>query len=103
MTRRIPPDFKLTDREKDLVRLANIDPGMKPDGFFRIDDDTFQCDMCDSRLPHNAKQDRDQHVTDMYITKDEGTICRLCAEEQPWSMERDEEPPFDTEPGRGNQ
>lgn len=76
-------DFKLTEREQTLQWAANQDPDNKPEGFFRIDTDTFQCDICDSRLPHNGKADRSQHVTDVFITKGGGTLCRLCYDEFP--------------------
>src|SRR4051812_8879004 len=98
MTRRIPPDFHLTKREADLVRLANLDPDMKPDGFFRIDYCTFQCDRCEQRIPHNGKEG-DSAVTDCYITIDEAILCRICWDECPDLHPEDNEPIGPDSPG----
>lgn len=70
-------DYRLTDREKELLHAASVDPALKGDGTFAIDTDTFQCDRCESRLPHNRKLGL-LHVTDCYITTDGGILCRLC-------------------------
>lgn len=95
-------DYKLTERERRLVWAANQDELYKGDGVFRIDTDTFQCDRCDSRLPHNGKYGK-LSLTDVYITNDEGTLCRFCAAECPDLMERIPDPgPLDAAPGRGN-
>lgn len=75
------PNFGLTEREVDLVRQVNLDLDMRPDGFFRINNDCFECDACGARLPTNAKGGDDE-VSDFYISG-EGTgpdiLCRLCA------------------------
>lgn len=96
-------DHQLTEREKALVWAANQDPVMTPDGVFRIDPDAFQCDVCESRIPHNGKPE-DLNVSDFYVTQDETILCRTCSEEEPPSMfeTRADPPPNDVEPGRGN-
>lgn len=75
-------DHQLTDREKALVWAANQDPVMKPDGVFRIDQDAFQCDVCEARIPHNGKPG-DLSVSDFYIDQGENILCRACADEAP--------------------
>lgn len=96
-------DHQLTEREKALVWAANQDPVTQPDGVFRIDTDSYQCDVCGSRIPHNAKPGY-EHVSDFYVTQDEAILCRTCADEEPESVFelRADPPPTDVEPGRGN-
>ena len=67
----------LTAREQELVRLANQDPDNVSDGPFYIDANTFDCDRCGTRLPHNGKTG-DGHVTACRIQADNGIYCALC-------------------------
>lgn len=71
-------NYGLTEREIDLVRQANQDLDMRLDGFYRINTDSFECDACGSRIPHNGKAG-DDAVQDMFIVEDE-VLCRLCAD-----------------------
>lgn len=77
------PDYKLTERERQLVWLANQDLSLRNDGFFRIDWDCIGCDQCGARLPHNAKYGIDEHVTDLVIGDEDEIVCRLCASGRP--------------------
>lgn len=76
--RRGAVDYGLTEREVDLVRLANLDLNLRPDGWFRIDHACFDCDNCESRIPHNGKAD--DNVSDCYITTTDMIVCRLCVD-----------------------
>lgn len=79
-------DYHLTVREKELVAASFNDPLMKDEGLFRIDDNCFGCDWCGARIPHNGKTG-DASMTDCYITNEDGTICRICADEHPEAMD----------------
>jgi hypothetical protein len=78
-------DHSLTEREKSLVWQVNMDLDMRPDGVFRIDRESFHCDSCGSRIPHNGKRD-DDNVADYYMSGDgagDDVLCRLCADGLP--------------------
>ena len=62
---------ELTRREAQLIKIAG--------GGYVIDDESFGCDWCGSRIPHSEMQDPDGTSVDDYGTTDDGAIlCWIC-------------------------